>query len=80
MNAILCFFFLNPSSAQFDLSRHLQLNTNHRPVRNVLPGKHDVGVGVTRAGTCRAPLDGVDFFTVSLEVVNAGLLLHTPNL
>lgn len=44
------------------------------------PGEHYVGVGVVCAGACRAPLDGVDLFTMRLEVVNAGLLLHTPNL
>lgn len=47
---------------------------------NLLPGEHDVGVGVTCAGACGAPLDSVDFFTVSLEVVDTRLLLHTPNL
>lgn len=45
-----------------------------------LPGKHDVGVGVICARPRGAPLDCVDFFTVSLEVVDAGLLLHTPDL
>ena len=44
------------------------------------PGKHDVGVGVARAGACGAPLDSVDLFTMSLEIVDTGLLLHTPNL
>lgn len=44
------------------------------------PGKHYVGVGVARAGARRAPLDSVDLFTVSLEVMHAGLLLHTPDL
>lgn len=37
---------------------------------NLLPGKHDVGVGVICAGACGAPLDSVDFFTVSLEVMD----------
>lgn len=44
------------------------------------PGEHDVGVGVACAGACGAPFDSVDLFTVSLEVVDAGLLLHTPDL
>lgn len=44
------------------------------------PGKHYVGVGVACAGARRAPLDSVDLFTVSLEVMDAGLLLHTPDL
>lgn len=44
------------------------------------PGEHDVGVGVAGAGACRAPFDGVDLFTMSLEVMDTGFLLHTPNL
>lgn len=44
------------------------------------PGEHDVGVGVARAGACGAPFDSVDLFTMSLEVMDTGLLLHTPNL
>lgn len=44
------------------------------------PGKHYVGVGVACAGARRAPLDSVDLFTVSLEVMDTGLLLHAPNL
>lgn len=44
------------------------------------PGKHYVGVGVACAGARRAPLDSVDLFTVGLEVMDTGLLLHAPNL
>lgn len=44
------------------------------------PGKHDVGVGVVCAWPCGTPLDGVDLFAVGLEVVNTGLVLHTPDL
>lgn len=44
------------------------------------PGQHDVGVGAARAGACGAPFDGVDLLAVSLEVVNTGVLLHTPDL
>lgn len=49
-------------------------------VRDFPPGEHDVGVGVARAGASGAPLNSVDLFAMSLEVVDAGLLLHTPNL
>lgn len=57
-----------------------------QPVLRVLhlsalpPGEHNVGVGIVGAGTGGAPLDGVDLFTVSLQVVNTGFLLHAPNL
>lgn len=44
------------------------------------PGKHYVGVGAACAGARWAPLDSVDLFTVSLEVMDAGLLLHAPDL
>lgn len=44
------------------------------------PGEHYAGVGVACAGARWAPLDSVDLFTVCLEVVDAGLLLHTPDL
>lgn len=44
------------------------------------PGKHYVGVGVACAGARWAPLDSVDLFTVGLEVMDARLLLHTPDL
>lgn len=54
---------------------HIVLNGSY-----FLPGEHDVGVGVICAGACGAPLDRVYFFTVSLEVMDTGLLLHTPNL
>lgn len=49
-------------------------------VRDFPPGEHDVGVWVARAGACGAPLDSVDLFAMGLEVVDTGLLLHTPNL
>lgn len=49
-------------------------------MRGIPPGEHDVGVGVACAGARGAPLDGVDLFTVSLEVVDTGLLLHAPDL
>lgn len=49
-------------------------------MRDFPPGEHDVGVGVARAGACGAPLDSVDLFAMSLEVVDTGILLHTPNL
>lgn len=51
-----------------------------RTTRASPPGEHYVGVGVAGAGARRAPLDGVDLFAVSLQVVDTGLLLHTPNL
>lgn len=44
------------------------------------PGQHDVGVGVVGARPRGAPLDGVDLFAVSLQVVHARLLFHAPNL
>lgn len=44
------------------------------------PGQHEVGVGVAGPGAGGAPLDGVDFFAVGLEVVDARVLLHTPDL
>lgn len=44
------------------------------------PGQHEVGAGVVGPGACGAPLDGVDFFTVGLEVVDTWILLHTPDL
>lgn len=34
------------------------------------PGQHEVGAGVVGPGARGAPLDGVDFFTVGLEVVD----------
>lgn len=39
-------------------------------VRDFPPGEHDVGVGVACAGACGAPLDSVDLFAMSLEVVD----------
>lgn len=49
-------------------------------VKDFPPSEHDVGVGVARARASWAPFDSVDLFTMSLEVVDTGLLLHTPNL
>lgn len=46
----------------------------------LLPGEHDVSVGVICARAGGAPLDSVDFFAMSLEVMDTRLLLHTPNL
>lgn len=46
----------------------------------VSPGQHEVGARVVGAWACWAPLDGVDFFTVGLEVMDTRVLLHTPDL
>lgn len=46
----------------------------------VSPGQHEVGAGVVGPGAGRAPLDGVDFFTVGLKVMDTRVLLHTPDL
>lgn len=45
-----------------------------------LPGQHQVCTGVVGPGARGAPLDGVDFFIVGLEVMNTRVLLHTPDL
>ena len=45
-----------------------------------LPGQHEVRTGVVGPGACGAPLDCVDFFIVSLEVVYTRILFHTPDL
>lgn len=44
------------------------------------PGQHEVSTGVVGARAGRAPLDGVDFFAVGLQVVDTRVLLHTPDL
>lgn len=44
------------------------------------PGQHETRAGVVGARSCRTPLDGVDLFTVGLQVVDARVLLHTPDL
>ena len=44
------------------------------------PGQHEVGAGVVGPGARGAPLDGVDLLAVGLEVVNAHVLLHAPDL
>lgn len=48
--------------------------------RLVLPGQHQVGIGVVGPGPRGAPLDGVDLLTVGLQVVDTRVLLHTPDL
>lgn len=45
-----------------------------------VPGQHEIGVGVVGSGPRGAPLDGVDLFIVGLQVVNAAVLLHAPQL
>lgn len=42
--------------------------------------EHDIRIRVVGSGACWTPLDSVDLFTVSLKVMDAWLLLHTPNL
>lgn len=44
------------------------------------PGQHEVSTGVIGSRAGGTPLDGVDFFTVGLQVVDTQVLLHTPNL
>ena len=44
------------------------------------PGQHEVGAGVVGPGARWAPLDGVDLLAVGLEVMNAHVLLHAPDL
>lgn len=48
--------------------------------KQVEPGQHEVCTGVVGPGACWTPLDGVDFFTVGLQVVDTRVLLHTPDL
>lgn len=77
------------------LSSYLKYNTYHvtrgqndiRRVEAVFrwrlvnsPGQHEVGTRVVGAWACWAPLDGVDFFAVGLEVMDTWVLLHTPDL
>lgn len=45
-----------------------------------LPSKDEVSVGVLCSRTGWTPLDRVDFFVVSAQVVNAVILLQTPDL
>lgn len=58
--------------------RRVRVVFRHRFVDS--PGQHEVGAGVVGPGACGAPLDGIDFFTVGLEVMDARVLLHTPDL
>lgn len=46
----------------------------------ISPGQHETGAGVVGARPCGTPLDGVDLFTVRLQVVDTCVLLHTPDL
>ena len=43
-------------------------------------GQDQVGVGVVGAGAGGRPFDGVDLFVVRLEVVDAGVAVHAPDL
>ena len=43
-------------------------------------GEDEVGVGVVGPGAGGRPLDGVDLLAVGLEVVNARLPVHAPDL
>ena len=45
-----------------------------------LPGEHEVGAGVVGPWPRGTPLDGVDLFAVGLQVMDARVLLHTPDL
>lgn len=47
---------------------------------DLVPGQHEIGVRVVGPRSCGTPFDGVDLFAVSLQVMNAGVLLHTPKL
>lgn len=49
-------------------------------VKSTSPGQHEACAGVVGARTCGTPLDGVDLFTVRLQVVDTRVLLHTPDL
>lgn len=49
-------------------------------VKSTSPGQHETSAGVVGARTCGTPLDGVDLFTVRLQVVDTRVLLHTPDL
>lgn len=44
------------------------------------PGQHQVRIGVVGSWAGGAPLDGVDLFAVGLQVVDARVLLHAPDL
>ena len=44
------------------------------------PGQDEVHVGVVGAGPGGGPLDGVDLLAVGLQVVDARVLLHGPDL
>lgn len=46
----------------------------------VLPGKHEIGIGIVGARASWAPFYSVNFFAVGLQVMNARVLLHTPDL
>lgn len=43
-------------------------------------GQDEVGVRVRGSGSCARPLDGVDLLGVSLEIVQAGVPVHAPDL
>ena len=42
-------------------------------------GQDKVGVGIRRSRAGAGPLDGVDLFVVSLEVVKTGVPVHAPD-
>lgn len=66
--------------AEWALTHMKLLWFTHNRLVIVSPGQHEVGAGVVGPGACRAPLNGVDFFAVGLEVVDTCVLLHTPDL
>lgn len=49
-------------------------------VKSTSPGQHETSAGVVGARTRGTPLDGVDLFTMRLQVVDTRVLLHTPDL
>lgn len=62
------------------LIQHYSVALDGEVLLCVLPGQHKVGAGTIGPRACGAPLDGVDFFTVGLEVMDTQVLLHTPYL
>lgn len=45
-----------------------------------VPSQHKISIGIVGSRSSGTPFDCVNLFAVGLQIMNAGVLLHTPKL